>query len=514
MPSLWAAAAAERTEPGPAVCDPECIKFGNCGEDEICRCPFGRLGKNCEIDFLAPCRQFPDGDALCGLASAKSCECIKRCEEYFCLKTTSGSVQCHGLPGPHGHQCYRRLGLPPDQQYSLIPEPEELAAGKVKCYRGFAEDAPEMECKEAMTNRMDVSVPLSKCPDQCNKRGYCARWADNLEGEPFCRCHRGFEGGLCEIDKQQCYLKCNGRGKCRDQYCHCEPPYFSIGCSRSTVYPANYSRPSPVDFKIYMYELSTQLAFENAEFSGWQQHDAIYVAYQQFLEQFLLSSVRTEDPAEANLFYIPSMTFSHSSNVGTGEEHMRLVIDHIRHEYPYWNRTGGRDHFFWLPADRGACHVRSDPLFFDAIKVTHFGMHTVPGHKGPFPHAGHPSYGCHHPLRDVVNVPNWPPDQETYPLTKELTVDQLLEKKKTLFFFAGGQTEDPAYSGGTRQQVSKLVHEWNDTEFDYVKSGVGNEYQHRLRASKYCFAPYGAWCATMRRSPGMRRSAAGRLTTQ
>ena len=24
------------------------------------RCPFGRLGEGCEIDFLAPCRQFPD----------------------------------------------------------------------------------------------------------------------------------------------------------------------------------------------------------------------------------------------------------------------------------------------------------------------------------------------------------------------------------------------------------------------------------------------------------------------
>jgi len=29
-------------------------------------------------------------------------------------------------------------------------------------------------------------------------------------------------------------------------------PACSIGCTRSKVYPANYSRPSPVNFKIYM----------------------------------------------------------------------------------------------------------------------------------------------------------------------------------------------------------------------------------------------------------------------
>ena len=77
-----------------------------------------------------------------------------------------------------------------------------------------------------------------------------------------------------------------GKGTCQDQYCHCQPPYFrcvswecivggpggpasldpnltlstthasplvcSIGCSRSKAYPANYSMPSPANFKIYM----------------------------------------------------------------------------------------------------------------------------------------------------------------------------------------------------------------------------------------------------------------------
>lgn len=47
-------------------------------------------------------------------------------------------------------------------------------------------------------------------------------------------------------------LSAAGRGKCLDLFCHCDPPFFSIGCSRSKTYPSNHSRPSPVDFKIYM----------------------------------------------------------------------------------------------------------------------------------------------------------------------------------------------------------------------------------------------------------------------
>ena len=34
----------------------------------------------------------------------------------------------------------------------------------------------------------------------------------------------------------------------------------------------------------------------------------------QFMDQLLLSPVRTEDPSEANLFYIPSFTYSYSGD--------------------------------------------------------------------------------------------------------------------------------------------------------------------------------------------------------
>ena len=99
-------------------------------------------------------------------------------------------------------------------------------------------------------------------------------------------------------------------------------PPCSIGCSRSKVFPANYSRPSPVNFKIFMcaghtvlraslfpacrshpcslqpsgwlhgaltcchvccarrYELNTQVSYDLLSFAGQKGHDPNYIAYQ------------------------------------------------------------------------------------------------------------------------------------------------------------------------------------------------------------------------------------------
>lgn len=57
---------------------------------------------------------------------------------------------------------------------------------------------------------------------------------------------------MCARPATDRWLPCPaGRGTCLDTFCHCKPPFFSTGCSRSRVYPANHSRPSPVAFKIY-----------------------------------------------------------------------------------------------------------------------------------------------------------------------------------------------------------------------------------------------------------------------
>ena len=51
----------------------------------------------------------------------------------------------------------------------------------------------------------------------------------------------------------------------------------------------------------------------------WQQHDQIYTAYQHFMRQLYSDwSVRTENPWEADLFYVPALTYFYSGGCKWG----------------------------------------------------------------------------------------------------------------------------------------------------------------------------------------------------
>ncbi|KAL4451657.1 hypothetical protein ABPG75_007319 [Micractinium tetrahymenae] len=386
--------------------------------------------------------------ANCATVITKSCECMRRCQEYFCRRTSDGNELCQGvelgykLKDLNDRGCYERKGVPPDEQYSTIPEPDEQ---NVQCWSGHKPDAAPINCTQALylSGGDGTNAPMSLCPNGCNSRGYCVRPKGQEEG----------------------------RGKCIDQFCHCEPPYFSTGCTRSKVYPANYSQPSAVDFKIYMYELDTQHSF---------------------MDPFLDSTARTEDPSEANLFFLPGHVYSYADecNVGPLNGHMLLLLDHIKMNYPYWNRSRGRDHFVWVPGDIGACELTG--LGLDLIRIVHFGYHTTPSHYGPMGHLG-PEYGCFHPLRDVVATPHDGHTDVCLEAMENVSLEELLKGKTRLFFFAGGVLpEHPTYSGLTRQMLKNLTVEWQDPEFDFVESvGKGVAYQRMLSSSKFCLAPFG-----------------------
>ncbi|KAL4421647.1 hypothetical protein ABPG75_010938 [Micractinium tetrahymenae] len=179
--------------------------------------------------------------------------------------------------------CFTRAALPPEQQTSMAPEPDEAG---VKCYEGYLPDAKEMPCAAALGHRKEMTVPLSQCKDRCNMRGHCMKVKD--EDRPaYCWCDRSFAGETCETEVNTCYKGCSGRGKCRDGFCHCEPPYFR-------------------------YELNTQVAFEKARQPGGGTYDPHYLAYAHFLDQVLESPVRTENPNEAQMFFLPVFNMAYS----------------------------------------------------------------------------------------------------------------------------------------------------------------------------------------------------------
>ncbi|EFN51266.1 hypothetical protein CHLNCDRAFT_141180 [Chlorella variabilis] len=298
------------------------------------------------------------------------------------------------------------------------------------------------------------------------------------------------QGKKCEVEENRCFLQCSGRGKCQDAFCHCQPPYFSLGCSRSKVYPANHSRPSPVNFKIYMYELSAQLAYDLDLASG-PEEDHIHLAHHKFIEQLLMSPVRTEDPSEANLFFVPALSWSYGGNA-LNAVHLDLVADHIASHYPYWNRSQGRDHIFWLTNDRGACALTGRTEA--AIKLTHFGLNTINISVGWGPGAAtNPENACYNPLRDVVAPPFDDMARELMEVSRKLSVEDIIAAKTSLFFFSGAVSNDSEYSGNTRQLLRELVKRWNDPEIIFETegdTGLG-DYVKRLRASKFCPAVFG-----------------------
>lgn len=202
----------------------------------------------------------------------------------------------------------------------------------------------------------------------------------------------------------------------------------------------------------------------------------------------------TQNPNEANLFYIPSFTYAYTSNLGNPNYHTDRVLRYIREKYPYWNRTDGRDHILWMPGDRYGCYLQSAESQ-SAIKLTHFGFfdNNAGGQFKSVLSNVNGKWGCYHPLRDVVTAPNLDVAgdfaADTY-VKRPNSVENPLPNRTTLLVFAGGvRPGDPEYSGGTRQLIAEWVNKWNDSGIVF-RDHVDN-YPEAMRGSKFCLAPYG-----------------------
>ncbi|KAL4427657.1 hypothetical protein ABPG75_001746 [Micractinium tetrahymenae] len=218
----------------------------------------------------------------------------------------------------------------------MAPEPDEAG---VKCYEGYLPDAKEMPCAAALGHRKEMTVPLSQCKDRCNMRGHCMKVKD--EDRPaYCWCDRSFAGETCETEVNTCYKGCSGRGKCRDGFCHCEPPYFR-------------------------YELNTQVAFEKARQPGGGTYDPHYLAYAHFLDQVLESPVRTENPNEAQMFFLPVFNMAYSGWGSFANRHLAAVIDHLTH-FGY-TATPDNEGPLKLGTKGKSSSVAKDDTYVDAI---------------------------------------------------------------------------------------------------------------------------------------------------
>ncbi|CAI5534004.1 unnamed protein product [Closterium sp. Naga37s-1] len=81
------------------------------------------------------------------------------------------------------------------------------------------------------------------------------------------------------------------------------------------------------------------------------------------------NAIRTTDPEKATLFYVPYFSSNHLAHVNKNEKNMmdkavgevskawHEILTMIRSDFPYFNRTNGRDHFGTSTFDQGRCHA-------------------------------------------------------------------------------------------------------------------------------------------------------------
>ena len=241
------------------------------------------------------------------------------------------------------------------------------------------------------------------------------------------------------------------------------------------------------DFKIFVYDLKPEFNADLARDQPRCRTDQ-YGTEIRFHENLLHHSVLTNDPEEAEFFFVPiygeCYLFRETQNSGTNNAMKvtnlwyRDALKTIQTEYPYWNRTDGRDHVWSFPGARGP-HI-----FRDWKKLIKKSIFLTP--------EGDRSFGEQfNTWKDIV-IPGLEPDSEF--------IDGKLRKqsslKKDIFAFFRGTILNKAgilaYSRGIRPKMEAAFKKHKDVIFtEEIPSCDRDCYRKELRKSTFCLCPRG-----------------------
>ncbi|EOY10573.1 Exostosin family protein isoform 2 [Theobroma cacao] len=213
-------------------------------------------------------------------------------------------------------------------------------------------------------------------------------------------------------------------------------------------------------FKIYVYPVKRNDPFAHALLPVDFEPGGNYASESYFKKALMKSHFITKDPTKADLFFLPFSIarLRHDRRIGTGgiQDFIRDYIFNISQKYPYWNRSGGADHFYV------ACHsigrsvmAKARELKLNAIQIVCSSSYFLSG------------YIAH---KDASLPQVWPRTGDPPNLASS--------KRNKLSFFAG------SINSPVREKLLKFWR--NDSEIAAHYGRLKTPYADELLSSKFC----------------------------
>ncbi|CAM6115149.1 unnamed protein product [Calypogeia fissa] len=486
------------------ACHNDCSGHGVCNHDlGECRCFHGYGGKGCEREVDFPCTSDEPWWYLGWRSSWCGAKCDKR--KAFC--------HCgEGTIYPHRPVVERCGFVHMSDGTTDYDTPDPLLFANNSTGEGFGWCNLDPNLINVYHDRKMIFPWNEKC--YCMYDGY---------GGPFCD----------QPVESVCINQCSGNGHCRGGSCACAEGWYGIDCSvpsklqslsldkwpswlsSSTInIPLKVSSDSrernvntlqtlAVEKRrplIYIYDMPAELTShlregrQNRYLCSTRSYDEqnntiwiddLYGAEVAVLESLLASPHRTNNPEEADYFYVPSFeacareivdaaphTDMQEKYLGlrgyyASAEFHKKAYDYIKENYPYWDRSGGKDHIWLLSWDEGACHAPKE--IWSSIMLVHWGntmskynystTEYPPDSWADIPIELRGTHPCYDPAKDIV-IPAWKTPQPD--IIKWKLWARPREERITLFYFngnlgdmyEGGRVRSIVYSMGLRQKLA------------------------------------------------------------
>ncbi|XP_073298104.1 probable glycosyltransferase At5g03795 [Primulina huaijiensis] len=211
--------------------------------------------------------------------------------------------------------------------------------------------------------------------------------------------------------------------------------------------------------KIFVYPHKQNDPFANVLLPVDFEPNGNYDSESYFKKILVNSHFSTKDPSKADLFFLPFSIarLRHDPRVGISglQDFVKDYIANISHEYPYWNRSGGADHFYV------ACHSIERSAMEKAVEVKLKAIHIV---------CSSSYYLSSYVAHKDASLPQIWPRQDNPPN---------LERARFKLAFFAGSINSPVRA--------TLLQEWeNDAEISVHFGRLETPYSEELLRSKFC----------------------------